>query len=123
MCPNIAVDHEFAKNNDVKTGDTITIAIDKEDVDFCIGRIISSPDCISTVQNGYVYGNNAEFASVFMPEEYLLDSDYAHKCNQLLIFFEDWFDRDEALTIPPSLCARTILCPFSCSYIFMSFVK
>ena len=92
---------------DVKTGAELKDAIEKyeeqeqrqllltdsEREEISLDESITDED----VQNGYVYGNNAEFASVFMPEEYLLDSDYAHKCNQLLIFFEDWFDRDEAL--------------------------
>lgn len=95
--PNVSVNKTFLDGNNVETGDLIKINIDNEDETLCIGRSITTPDCVSLILNKYIYGNNPDLAYMYVPEDFLLDSDYSNQFNQLLIFFEDWADQDKLM--------------------------
>ena len=99
--PNIAMEYKFARDNAISTGDLIEIKLDGEYQTACVGRLISSPECLSVQKDTYSWGENSDFGYIFIPYQLLLASDYKDEhygeYNQLLFFFDDWADGDAVL--------------------------
>lgn len=96
--PNVAINNSFiATNDDVNVKDTIEVNIDGKEETLCIGKAITTPECVSMVLSEYIYGSNPDLAYIYLPEDYLIDTEYENKYNQLFIFFEDWANQDEVL--------------------------
>lgn len=95
---NVGINNSFiVSNDDVNVKDTIKVNINGQENTLCIGKAITTPECVSMVLNEYIYGNNPDLAYVYLPEDYLMDTEYEDKYNQLFIFFEDWANQDEVL--------------------------
>ena len=96
--PNVGINNSFiVTNEDINIKDTIEINIDGEDKTLCIGKSVTTPECASMILNEYIYGNNPDLAYIYLPEDYLINTEYENKYNQLFVFFEDWADQDEVL--------------------------
>lgn len=96
--PNIAINNSFiVTNDDVNVKDTIEVNIDGQEKTLCIGKSITTPECVNMVLSEYIYGNNPDLAYVYLPEDYMIDTEYENKYNQLFIFFEEWANQDEVL--------------------------
>ncbi|MDO4940250.1 MAG: FtsX-like permease family protein [Erysipelotrichaceae bacterium] len=95
--PNVSVNKSFLDNNDIEVGDLIEADFADKKETLCMGRSITTPDCVSLILNKYIYGNNPDLAYMYLPEDYLLDTDYNNQFNQLLIFFEDWADQESLM--------------------------
>lgn len=97
--PNVSINNSFLdKNKNIKLSDTIKINLADKTQTLSIGKAISSPDCVSMYLNEYIYGHNPDLAYIYLPEEYLIDTEYANKYNQIFIYFEDWANKDEVLS-------------------------
>lgn len=95
--PNVSINGSFLKNNNINVGDLIEVSIDGKKQTLCMGRSITTPDCVSLILNKYIYGNNPDLAYMYLPEDFLIDTDYYGEFNQLLIFFEDWADQESLM--------------------------
>ncbi len=91
--PNIAVSKKFLDNNDVNVGDLLKIDLDDSDTTFCIGRSITTPECVNVYINKYVDTFSEDLGYAYIPEEYLIDTDFQGKTNCITVRFESWADK------------------------------
>lgn len=107
--PNVLVNNSFLINNNIKVGDLLEVEINGENKTLCFGEAITTPDCVSIVINEYIYGNNPDIAYVYVPEEYLIDTEYENKYNQILIYAEDWADQKKIIKDVEKILADKVI--------------
>ena len=103
--PNIALEYGFATQNGISAGDLLEVKLEDGYETVCVGRIVSSPECLSMVQDAYSWGESSDFGYAFVPEELLYDTEYYHTHNQFLLRFEEWADREGVLAQAQALLA------------------
>lgn len=96
--PNVAINNSFLESNDdIDVKDTIEVKINNEIKTFCIGKSITTPECVKMILNEFIYGSNPDLAYIYIIEDYLIGTEYENKYNQITIFFEDWANEDEVI--------------------------
>ena len=93
--PNIAVSKKFLDSNGVNVGDIVSFKVDGEAADFCIGRAVTTPECVNIFVNEYADTFSVDLGYSYMPEEYLTGTDYQGKTNCITVRFENWADKEK----------------------------
>ncbi len=68
---NVSIVRKFAKNNDLKVGDTIKLGYFDFFLEFYINEIIECPEAIQVRANNYVWSDNTDFGYVYIAESEL----------------------------------------------------
>lgn len=103
--PNIALDVLLAGRNGIRAGDIIEAKLGDEYLEVCVGRIVSSAECLSMVADPYSWGENSDFGYAFVPEELFYGTEYYDRCDQFLLRFDSWADGDRLLGEAEALLA------------------
>lgn len=103
--PNVALEYKFAKQNGISAGDLLEVKLEDSYETVCVGRIVSSPECLSMIQDAYSWGESSDFGYAFVPEELLYDTQYYNQCNQFLLRFDEWADGESILKQADALLA------------------
>lgn len=101
--PNVALDVKFAQYNGISAGDVLELKIGDTYYTVCVGRIVSSAECLAVQQDVYSWGENGDFGYIFVPEELLYGTEYYNKADQFLIRFDEWAEGDGVLDAAQTL--------------------
>ena len=93
--PNIAVSKKFLDSNGIDVGEIVSVKVDGEPRDFCIGRAITTPECVNIFINEYADTFSVDLGYSYMPEDYLTGTDYQGKTNCITVRFEEWADKEK----------------------------
>jgi putative ABC transport system permease protein len=97
----VYVDNVFAKNNDIKLGDTISMKVEMfGSVDVEVSALITCPECLSLKQTSGSWGDNYRFGGVFIPNAFWgpkLEIYGVSVFNQVVIKSKNDTNRDEIL--------------------------
>ena len=65
---NISVSRKFAKNNNFKVGEYLTISLFEQEFKFYISEIVETPEAIYPRANNYVWSDNYDFGYLYIDE-------------------------------------------------------
>ena len=68
---NVSVVNKFAKNNDIKLGDTIRVGFYKTYVNLYVNEIVETPESIQVRANDYVWSDNTDFGYIYVHDDEL----------------------------------------------------
>lgn len=65
---NISVSRKFARNNNFKVGEYLTLSLFDKDFSFYISEIVETPEAIYPRANNYVWSDNYDFGYLYIDE-------------------------------------------------------
>ena len=65
---NISISRKFARNNNFKVGEKLTVSLFEQTYDFYISEIVETPEAMYPRANNYVWSDNYDFGYLYIDE-------------------------------------------------------